>query len=204
MMVESSTHNMSITPPASSSSAQQRNASTLATEATPPAPIGFRWRTRLGVATTVLLLYGVLNVVFAALTPIVQHANGIMGAQIMNNRVDSRVLGKDVTALATTDRPLNDYMVAFMDTMCMLMMAFGLLQVAIVWFALRRRQMWALWALVLADLSFIPYLIAWTSTFSKYGATWGESLASFGGYWVLVVLGVALSAVLGWSDLREK
>ena len=133
-----------------------------------------------------------------------QHANSIMGAQIMNNQADSRVLGKDIATLSKTDRPLNDYMVAFMDTMCLMMMAFGLLQIAIVWFALRRRQAWALWAIVLADLSFIPYLMAWTSTFSKYGATWGESLASFGWYWVLVTVGVAASAVLGWSELRKK
>ena len=44
-----------------------------------------------------------------------QHANGLMGAQIMNNQADSRVLGKDIAALPVTDRQLNDYMVAFMS-----------------------------------------------------------------------------------------
>ena len=122
----------------------------------------------------------------------------------MNNQADSRVLGKDTAALPKTDRHVNDYLVAFMDTMCLMMMAFGLLQAAIVWFGLRRRQVWALWAIVLADLSFIPYLMAWTSTFSRYGATWGESLTAFGGYWVLVTVGVATSTVLGWSDLRKQ
>jgi hypothetical protein len=163
----------------------------------------FRWRSRLGVAVGVFLLYGLFNVFAAIQVPLTQHAKGITMPQIMSSAADSRVLGKDISTLAQSDRALSDYMVAFMDTMCMEMMAFGILQIAIVWFALRRRQPWALGALLVADLSFIPYLAGWTSIFSRYGATWAESLASFGGTWVIVTVLIAGAAALGWSDLNR-
>ncbi|MBI4340619.1 MAG: hypothetical protein HY680_11820, partial [Chloroflexi bacterium] len=118
----------------------------------------FRWRSWLGVAVVVFLLYGLANFFFAIQVPLKQHSSGIRSAQIVSSEADSAVLGKDITTLAQTDPALSDYLVAFMDTMCMMMMAFAVLQIGVAWFALRRGHSWALWTLALADISFIPYL----------------------------------------------
>lgn len=166
----------------------------------------FRWRSRLGVATVVFLLYGLFNVFAAIQVPITLHAKGAggLGALIVSASADSKVLGLPLDKLATANPALSDYLVAFMDTMCMMMMAFGILQVAVAWFALRRGQRWALWALALADISFIPYLIGWTTIFSRYGVSAGESVTSLGGFWILLVVGLIITTALGWSGLRPQ
>ncbi|MBI4198264.1 MAG: hypothetical protein HY533_04050 [Chloroflexi bacterium] len=163
----------------------------------------FRWRSWLGVAVVLFLLYGAANFFFAIQVPVMLHSNGISRAQIVSNEADSAVLGKDITTLAQTDPALSDYLVAFMDTMCMMMMAFAISQLGIAWFALRRGQTWALWTLAIADISFIPYLTGWTTVFSNYGLTVGDSITSFGGFWIFLPIAVAVATGLGWFGLRK-
>lgn len=164
----------------------------------------FRWRSKLGVAVALFLLYGLMNVFFAIQVPVTQHTGGIRQGQIVSTSADTKVLGLPLDNLATASPQVNDYLVAFMDTMCMMMMAFGILQVAVVWFALRRAQRWALWAVALADVSFIPYFIGWTSVFSGYGVSFGESLTSFAGFWIIVVVLIIVATALGWTGTRTQ
>ncbi|MBI4339487.1 MAG: hypothetical protein HY680_05990, partial [Chloroflexi bacterium] len=63
---------------------------------------------------------------------------------------------------------------------------------------------WALWTLALADISFIPYLIGWTTVFSNYGLTVGDSITSFGGFWIMVTIGIVVVAGMGWFGLRQR
>jgi len=150
-------------------------------------------------------VYGVANIFFAIFVPTSLHQGGAgaSGGLIVGIDADSMVLGKSLTTLAQSDPGLSAFLVAFMDTMCMMMMAFGILQVGIAWFALRRRQAWALCTLAIADLAFIPYLAAYSSIFSLYGVSVGETVTSFGGFFLIVALGVFLATLLGWMELRR-
>ena len=129
----------------------------------------FRWRSWLGLSAGLFLLYGAVNVFFAIFVPVSLHAGGAAagGGLIVSVEADSRVLGRSLATLA--EPGLNAYRVSFMDTMCMMMMAFGLLQLAVAWFALREARAWALWSLAVVDVSFIPYWLAVASTFASFG-----------------------------------
>ncbi len=171
------------------------------------AGFAFRWRSWLGLAVVLFLLYGAFNFIAAIQVPLTLHAKGAggtMGTLIVSAEADAKVLGQPLASLAQSDPALNDYLVAFMDTMCMMMMAFAILQVAIAWFALRRGHTWALWTMAIADLSFIPYLLAWGSIFSRYGVTLGDNLTSFGGFWFILPVGVIVATLAGWGGMRRS
>lgn len=159
----------------------------------------FKWRSPLGIATIIFLLYGLFNSLSAIFVPISLHLNGVgaMFGTVVSVEADSKVLGRSLMTLPKDDPGLNSYIVAYMDTMCMEMMAAGLLQIAIAWFALRCGHMWSVWTLAIADLSFIPYLVGWTSIFSSYGISALDSITSFGGFWILLTVVVIVATVLG-------
>ena len=165
----------------------------------------FSWKSLLGLSVLLFLLYGIFNVFAAIKVPTALHSmgSGAMGGLIVSNSADAKVLGQDLMSLPTTNQALNDYLVAYMDTMCMMMMGFGIFQVAIVWFALRKRQLWALWTLALADLSFIPYWMNIAQTYSKYGISNGEVWAAFGSFFYVVIVAVVVATIAGYWDIKK-
>ena len=64
---------------------------------------------------------------------------------VLSQTADAALLGRSLAELDKADPRLGAFLVSFMDTMCAYMMAFALLQLAVVWFGLRRGQVWALW-----------------------------------------------------------
>src|SRR6266496_3368567 len=114
-----------------------------------PTSGNFKWKSWLGVSVILFLLYGAFNVLAAIGVPSSLHGHGAgaMGGLIVSTNADTKVLGQPLMTLFTSNPKLSDYLVAFMDTMCMMMMAFGLLQLAVAWYGLRTGQSWALWAL---------------------------------------------------------
>ncbi len=56
-----------------------------------------------------------------------------------------------------------------LDTMCAFMMSFAVFQIGVAWFALRRGQMWALWASLISNLAIVPYYLAIGRTFAQRG-----------------------------------
>lgn len=170
-----------------------------------PNAFSFRWRSWFGLATILFLLYGAVNVFFAIFVPTSLHQGGAgaAGGLIVGTEADSKVLGRSLATVAQDDPGLSAYLVSFMDTMCMMMMAFALLQLGVAWFGLRRGQMWALWTLAIADLSFIPYAAAYAGVFSRFGVPVGETVTSFGGFFIIVTLGILVATALGWRGLRQ-
>ena len=165
----------------------------------------FRWRSWLGLSVVLFLLYGAVNVVFAIFVPASLHAGGAAasGGLIVSVDVDSRVLGRSLESLPAADPGLNAYLVTFMDTMCMMMMAFGLLQLAVAWFALRAGQAWALWSLAIADVSFIPYFwLAIPGTYASFGVPVADVILAFGGFFIIVLIAVAAAVVAGLAGMR--
>lgn len=165
----------------------------------------FRWKSWLGFSVALFLLYGVVNVFFALMVPYSLHTQGAgaMGGFIVSDFADSKILGLSLKNIVSTNPRLNDFLVAFMDTMCMMMMGLGILHVAVAWFALRKRQLWALWTLAFADLSFIPYWMAIASIYAKYAIPNSEVWGAFGGFFIIVIIGIIVATVVGWVDLRK-
>jgi len=77
----------------------------------------------------------------------------------------------------------------------MFMMGLGLAQIGLAWFGLRHGLSWAFWALVITNVSYVPYFAAIASTFSNFGVPF-----SIGDYFFYAVfpLPVIPAIALGW------
>ncbi len=161
----------------------------------------FHWRSLHGISVALFLLYGALNVYLPLYVPFTLHTKGpwSVGGLVLTNETDLAMLGQYANA-SQTDAQFGEFLVSFMDTMCAFMMAFALLQIAVVWFALRRGQIWALFAVALADLVTIPYYFVITQTYARFGV--GNAGAFMNGFVILAALILAATA-LGWFGLRR-
>ncbi len=160
-----------------------------------------RWRSRVGVATALFLVFGAINFGFAVAVPITLHILGpdAVGGLVLNNDEDAAFLGRSLTAVNAADPAMGAYLVTFMDTMCAFMMGFAILQLGVAWFAVRRAQAWGVWAGLLATVAIVPYYLAVSATFAQRGAPFLGGLG-----FVLLLAAVPVAAtVLGLSGVRR-
>jgi hypothetical protein len=163
----------------------------------------FRWRSLFGFAVALFVLYGATNVLSALVVPVSLHRGGADaapgGTLVLSETADAELLGRSLTDVDKADPALGAFLVSFMDTMCAYMMAFGLLQIGVAWFALRRGRRWALWTLAIAGFSLFPYYVAIIETYHDFGVPSGDITAIV----VFFVVTVAATA-LGWLGLRRE
>ena len=162
----------------------------------------FRWRSWLGLTVAIFLLWGALNAFLATFVPVSLHRNGagaVGGTLVLGANEDTALLGRPLAAIAQDDPKLNAFLVTFMDTMCAQMMAYAIVHLAVVWFALRRGQAWALWtvgaAAVVSFLYFVPIMM----TYARFAVPVGESMRNIA---IPIVIVLAVTA-LGWFGLRR-
>lgn len=161
----------------------------------------FRWRSSLGVASGLFLLSGAVSVLSALLVPLSLHLNGAAAVPglVLSEAADTALLGRSVPQIATQDPRLGDYLVSFMDTMCAQMMIFGLAYLAIAWFAFRRAEVWAFWALAISGLAWVPYYFMIAATYGTRGVSIG-----LGDYFVVVfALPTLIAIAVGWRGITS-
>lgn len=161
----------------------------------------FRWRSKLLVSVALFLVMGfVFNFVPAILVPLSLHTGGVNNplGLIVGNAPDSAVLGRSLADIAKSDRGLNAFLVSFMDTMCAMMMGYAIGLIALAWFALRRRERWAFWTSVVANLAPLPYFGIIGLTYTSFGVSPWADLAIF---FVLIIGVLVVATVLGWQAL---
>lgn len=156
----------------------------------------FRWRSRLGVAAALFLLYGAVNVLAAILVPLMLHLSGpARSGLLLNPAADDALLGRPLEQVVRAEPRLAAYLVSFMDTMCAFMFAYGVVYLGVTWFALRRAQPWALGMLTLGGLAWLPHYVLVGLTYTALGVTLSlGDVAPFLGFGVPVLV----AAALGW------
>ena len=133
-----------------------------------------RWGSWLGIGVALFLIAALVNVLAAVFVPLLLHLQGAgaLGSSLVwSSDGDAALLGRSLKDLATADPKLGTYLVSFMDTMCSMMMGWGLVSLAVTWFALRRAQLWSYWALVIANLAtLVYYVVIIPATYAGAGA----------------------------------
>lgn len=163
----------------------------------------FRWRSWLGLGVALFLFWGAINVYFAVSVPVSLHQNGAGGygdVLVLSPQTDTAFLGRSLTELNKADPRLGAFLVSFMDTMCAFMMAYAILQLGVVWFALRRGHTWALWTAAIAALATLPYYGAIIQVYTRFGVpvTTGD-VGSLVGFTVIIIA----ATIFGWLGLRQ-
>jgi hypothetical protein len=162
----------------------------------------FRWRSWLGACVAVFLLYGAFNAFAAIYVPLSLHFGGpaATGGLVMTDALDGALLGRTLDTIGRTDPRLATYLVTFMDTMCAQMMAFAIVELAVVWYALRRARRWALWAALLGGVAIAPYYVAILLTYARAGVELAPSSVAA----ILSFTAIPIGAtVLGRLGLRQ-
>ena len=133
-----------------------------------------RWGSWLGVGVVFFLRAALLNVLLAVLAPLLLHFQGaaaIGSALVWSPEGDAALLGRSLKDVVAADPKLGIYLVSFMDTMCSMMMGWGLVSLGVAWFALRRAHLWSYWTLVIANLATLfYYMIIIPVTYAGAGA----------------------------------
>jgi len=166
----------------------------------------FRWRSLLGISVSLFLLWGALNIFLALFVPTSLHRNGagaLMGSLVLTREADAALVGRPLSELAQADPKLDAYLVAFMDTMCAQMMAYAIVHLALVWFALRRGQAWALWAAAAGALVSFVYFVPVVQLYARFAVPFEGFLEGFVIPTAIVVVVFLLATALGWLGLRQ-
>ena len=138
----------------------------------------FRWRSWTGVACALFILYGVANLAAAIIVPTLLISGGAgglgSGGVVFSGEADSYLLGGPMSGLRSSNPKLDTLLVSSMVGMCGQMIAVAALFLAVTWFAFRRGQRWALWALLIGALIGWPHLVAIMTMYAGQGAPIGS------------------------------
>ncbi len=162
----------------------------------------FQWHSSLGIATGLFLSYGLFGLVVAAiLTPFL--------ARRMQRRIlligpksDTILFGRTPSELLNACPEVGLVQHTLVMLMAGALMSFSILQLALTWYGLKNGEAWAFWALVIGDLSILPFLAFYLRPFIQRGApVLPRGLAAPPIFYFPVVI-IPIAAVLGWLGLR--
>lgn len=168
----------------------------------PQPALQFHWWSALGVATGLFLSFGLFSLLVSGfLIPFVARR---MERRILliGPRSDTIFFGRTPAALldACPDVAVVKHLLTLLSGAAL--MAFGVCQLALTWYGLKNGERWAFWALVIGDLSMVPFLAFYLRPFLQRGAP----VFPFGiaappiFYFPFVIIPIA--AVLGWLGLQ--
>ncbi len=156
--------------------------------------MAFRWRSWLGLAVVLFLIYGALNLVAAIAVPLTLQFGGAGAggvAPVFSPDGDAALLGRPLEGLRQRDPKLDALLVSGMQSMCAMMIAMATLVLAVTWYALRRGQRWALWALGLSVLLSVPHYLLISANYAAQGAPVMSGLAPIVVFWAVALVGFA-------------
>lgn len=160
----------------------------------------FHWLTPLGISVVLFLVYGAIYLAIGALTPIFVDSDVGSGGLIISGRTDTVVFGDTPEHIRQTNPALIQLRRITVQMLAGMLIAAGVMVVALAWFGLRQGQTWALVTLAVAGVAVLPF---WYLTLRPYFApgvspTLGD-LPPF--MWVPAALLVP-AVLLGWLGLR--
>lgn len=170
-----------------------------------PVALEFRWLSPLGISVSLFLLQGVLTIFVASLVLVInqrimeRRVDYADGGILLSGRMDSLFFGRDIRDIVSDPLMIQVDMYT-MYVRAGLWLAFGIFQVALVWFGVRNGEVWAFWTVVLAN---IAALIGWllvVAPFVQRGIALGFDLPPV--VLLMPVISVPVATVLGWMGLR--
>ncbi len=160
----------------------------------------FRWASPLGVSAALFLSYALFCAAIGIGGPIYLRSGHASVAESLffTGRAEQGLYGKPTLDLVREAPALLTVRRQLMDVWCAFALALAIAQVAIVWFALRRGEAWALWTLALADIAIVVYYFALLVPAARPHLAWGD-VHPFAWYPAIVV---PVATLLGWLGLR--
>ena len=162
----------------------------------------FSWSSALGVGVAVFLGWGVFNVVIGVVATIITGASSGLVANILvlSPRTDAALFGGDPRDLVRDFPALFALQRVLLTWLSALLVAFGLLVIAVAWFGLRRGEPWALAVLTAC---WLVTLVGFGLLFRRYiDAGVSLSLGDLPPLFHYPVFLVTPAIILSWIGLR--
>jgi len=162
----------------------------------------FQWHSSLGIATGLFLSYGLFSLVVGGilipfLAPRMQRRILLVGPQS-----DTILFGRTPAELLSASPEVGVVQHTLSMALAGVLMSFGILQLALTWYGLKNGEPWAFWALIIGDLSILPFWALYLWPFIQRGApVFPRGLAAPPIFYFPVVI-IPIAAVLWWLGLR--
>lgn len=166
----------------------------------------FQWLSPLGISVSLFLVQGVLTMFVALLVFVInqrimeRRADYAEGGIVLSGRMDSLLFGRDLREILLSDPILVQVDMYTMYVRVGLWLAFGIFQVALVWFGVRNGEVWAFWTVVLANVAALTGWLLVAIPFVQKGVPLGLDLPPI--VVLLPITVVPVATVLGWIGLR--
>ncbi len=165
-------------------------------------PFYFRWGTPLGVSVVLFLSYSLFCAVIGVGGPIFLRSGlpSVNESLLFNGRLETLLYEKSPPDLIEQVPAIAEVRRQLMELWCGFTLAVAILQVAAIWFGLRRGQTWALWTLTLSDLAIVGYYFALVlAPLARSVPVRLADIHPFAWYPAAVV---PIAAILGWWGTR--
>jgi hypothetical protein len=159
----------------------------------------FQWQSPLGIGAALFLVYGAFYIFIGALTPFVSDTNTGRQVTVSSVERDNALLGGRTPDLLQASPALAKMRFMLLNMIGGLLVAAGLLILAVTWFGLRQGQIWALVTLALAGSVVLPFWWLVFRPFREAGINVGLDLPPF-----ILIPGLLLvpASLLGIIGLR--
>jgi hypothetical protein len=166
----------------------------------PQSTFNFQWLSPLGLSVALFLLYGAIYLLIGVLTPIMVDSSVIPGILIISGRPDTVVFGDTPEHIRQTNPILVKLRSIILKMLAGMLVAAGVMVVALAWFGLRQGQAWALGTLAVAGVAVLPIWYLVLRPYFVAGVSLGlGDLPPF--MWVPAAL-LLPAVILGWIGLR--
>ncbi len=145
------------------------------------------------------ILYGVVYVLIGALTPIVQNTDAGRAVTISSEEKDGALFGGPLPDLLKASPGLAKMRSMLLNIIGGLLVAAGLMVLALAWFGLRQGQTWALATLSLAGIVVLPF---WVLVFRPFAEAGISISLNFPPFMLVPALLVGPAIILGWLGMR--
>jgi hypothetical protein len=162
----------------------------------------FRWASPLGISVALFLSYSVFCAAIGIGGPIFLRSGhaSVNQSLLFNGDLEARFYGKATSDLIREAPAVSEVRRQLMDLWCGFALATALLQVAVVWFGLRKGQTWALWTVTLSDLAIVAYyFVLVLPGVARAGGLRLTDIHPFAWYPAAVI---PVAALLGWLGTR--
>ncbi len=166
----------------------------------------FQWLSPLGLSVSLFLIQGGLTVFVALLVFVInqrimeRRADYAYGGIVLSDRMDSLFFGRNTRDIIVSNPVMVQVDGYAMYVRVGLWLAFGIFQVALVWFGMRNGEAWAFWTVVLANVAALAGWVLVAIPFVQKGVPLGFDLPPV--VFLLPMFVVPVATILGWIGLR--
>ncbi len=170
-------------------------------------PFEFHWLSPLGIAAALFIGFGIICLFFGVVGPYLvrRYGPGSASASLMDwfvfsVRADTAYFGRSPAELTQETPAIAQLHVTMLNLFGGFLICLAILQFGLVAFGLCQGQLWAVWVLAIADLTFVAHY--WLAVVPPFARSFRLRPSDMHPYVWYPMVAVPIATLLGWLSLR--